>query len=32
VRLSYSNNVSNTVQTEFKFEEGDVIEVETNEK
>ncbi len=32
VTLSYSNNVNNAVQTGFKFDEGDVIEVETNEK
>ncbi len=30
--LSHSNNENNAVQTGFKFDKGDVIEVETNEK
>jgi hypothetical protein len=30
--LSHSNKENNAVQTGFKFSEGDVIEVETNEK
>ena len=30
--LSHSNKENNAVQTGFKFGEGDVIEVETNEK
>ena len=30
--LSHSNKENNAVQTRFKFEKGDVIEVETNQK